>query len=72
MMTEIDVKALTKEAEAGHCSQIKAVFEPLPFEESLKVMQQIDKQSDRNRLSDSTCPKFGLVVMGTAPWQKLT
>ena len=53
MMTEIDVKALTREAEAGHCSQIKAVLEPLPFEESLKVMQQIDQQSDRNQLRRS-------------------
>ena len=55
-MADIDITALTKDAESGRC--IAESLKSVDFVESLKTLRQIENQNARNRASDPSLPEL--------------
>ncbi len=58
IMAEIDIRALTKEAEAGNGCAVQKQLEPLSFEESLKTLKQIANQNKTDRDADPSVARI--------------
>lgn len=65
-MTEIDIRKLTQEAEAGHACAVKDVIETIPFEQSLQVLKAISRQNISDRSADPNIPEIRFSSRGYA------
>jgi hypothetical protein len=63
-MAEIDIRALTKEAEAGNGCAVQRQLEPLSFEESLRTLKQIANQNTTDRAADPNTSKLAYYGRG--------
>jgi hypothetical protein len=57
----IDVDKLTKEAEAGHGHYIKSVLDRVPFEEQVRIANEMSNLS-RDRIETARLPRIEFVM----------
>jgi len=58
---KIDVEKLTKEAEAGHGHYIKSVLDQVPFEEQVRIANEMSNLS-RDRIETARLPRIEFVM----------
>jgi len=63
-MAEIDIRQLTNEAEAGHGCAVKAQLQQVPFDESIKIMKQIEDQNTVNTKANPDIPSLSFYSGG--------
>lgn len=66
MADNIDIKALTREAEEGHGCSVRKQLEGLSFEDTLVTLQDMDRQNRHNLAEDNGLPRISMYhYMGT-------